>query len=184
MENKRIVPVWLSVLMAILCAGALAVNIYSICTADSFIINYVIFAFSALCSLFYCIHGFSKKPQLFYRICIASFGLAEIAAALSTLIALFLADRLDKLNAVSMISYLLAAILLFSLGFGKDLGKKASKVCGYIVLALTAVNAAIITASFGFGVMSGIGFGGLVLSVITLIMVYAKYKDKDARGTI
>ena len=162
--------------------GIIRPNLYTICMELCGIT-------SAICGLVYFVKGASKKVALLYKISFFAFLLLNVE---NILYMITICARSGAENSQSVAGYIFSTTLLlvvFScvllLAFAPNLGKKRS-----IVLATISIIAVIAPVILGL-VVKGISNGFLVnmllkieLIVMLHMMVYAKYEDKDARGTI
>lgn len=180
MKEKKIVPIWVSAILAILLIAGIGLNIYYTITTYNAIeeIPTRLFDFLAcFYALTYCFKGYSKNVASTYKI-------FSITYCISCMLPIFLVAKTYQAGIASAIVLALHLIVFACtsiFAFAKDLGKKKSYTLAAIVLACTLINS-------GFGIAASTPFilgmcGKVILSIVFLIMVYAKYQDKTARGT-
>ncbi len=174
MEKKRVVPIWLSVVLLILCAVSVVLNIVGMTKQYGIMFNigYIAEIITLLFVSFYCLSGYKKKSAGMFK---GSLVFRLISVALGLCIAIQFKQIFTII--VSIIVLACLTMLLFI----KDLGKRKSMVLtGLMIVATVASLVYFCAAAEGF---IGAHITSILLSVIFFIMVYAKYKDKEARGT-
>ncbi len=182
MEKKRVVPIWLSVVLLVLLVAGIAFDIFALLKyteLESWNTPVrIIDCIACGIALAYCLKGYSKNAAGFFKaFCIAYcvsrvfpiFAIAESYRAGNFVYPLILLMHLITFAAMSI--FVVA----------KELGKKKSCVLAGIIFACTLVNLLPILGT-PFYFMIGI-ITNLILTIVFLIMVYAKYQDKAARGT-
>ena len=157
-------------------------NVYIVCMELLGIIT-------AICGLIYFLKGASKKVALLYKISFFTFLLMIAGNILYTVT---ISARIGTIDTQSVAGYIFSITLLlvvFScillLTCAPNLGKKRS-----IILATISIIAVIAPTIIGLTVIGT--FNGFLVNMVLKIelivmlhmMVYAKYDDKDARGTI
>ena len=162
--------------------GIIRPDVYIICNEFYGIV-------AAVCGLAYFFKGASKKAALLYKISFLAFLLLIVG---NILYLITISARMGTEDSQSVAGYIFSTTLLlvvFScillLAFAPNLGKKRS-----IALATISIFAVIAPTILGL-VVKGISNGFVVnmllkieLIVMLHMMVYAKYVDKDARGTV
>ena len=141
----------------------------------------VAFALIALImGAFYFAHGYQKNAAIFMK----AFTILYTLSLLITLVVMVDTDTISKLYVTLIaISFGMMCVLVI----GRDLGKKKSYILSIIVFALMFISfivATIVGAGTATGRAALVLCGGpVLLSLMLLMMMGAKYADKDARGT-
>ena len=176
-----------SIIMCILMvftAGALPDSDTKIPTY-SFALTCLAFALAMICGFIYANKDYSKPAHRYYKAMMCFYAFS----AFIPIIAVFSVFSFNPVLLISITKF----VLLLILGFGKDLGKKNTWIIFYIVLvlellfspALDAISAASSTAvpiSVGYSIPATLS--RLVIVGMFGLCVEAKYRDKDARGTV
>ena len=155
------------------------INIYN------FALTSLIFSLAMICGFIYANKGYSKEAHNYYKAMMCFY-------ALSVFIPTIVVFRVFSFNLIALVA-IIQFVLLLILGFGKDLGKKNTWIIFYIVLALEllfspaleAIGSASSTAapiSVGYAIPATLA--RLVITGILGLCIEAKYRDKDARGTV
>ena len=135
-------------------------------------------AFATVAALTYVFTEYRKKSAPFYRAFLLLFAAAEVAVVVRH--ALEAEPRL-----IPVVLFSIAATLLVTLTFAKDIGKSCSFVFCFAIFAANV-------AELLFGILEPIEGGdvilsiilavsGIVLSLLLAIMIFAKYVDKAIR---
>jgi len=177
MEKKKVVPVWVSVVLLVLLVFGIVVNFITM--ADSWNIPLrIIDTIACILALFYCMKGYSKNAAVY-------FNAFCIAYCISLMIPIFLVAGMYEAGsfiptvalALRLVTFACAGIFVVA----SDLGKKKSYILAGIMLACSLI---LIVFAKGMGTNVYLGMiGKNALAIVFSIMVYAKYKDKEARGT-
>lgn len=164
---------------ALTCIVLLGENFFS--DEHGFMYNLeVVFDIIASCAaMAYLVLGYSKDVKNFYKGCMA---LITANALVITII-----NTNEKASVLSIVMCALAFAILVFLTFGKDLGKNKSYIASICLLAIRALGLIICL----IGDKSAVGYkdnvlfllGQLSIAVLVLLIIYAKYVDKAARGT-
>lgn len=183
MEKKKVVPVWVSVILIILSIGTIAYLVWYTASCVYFglaIVTNALLCLALIDAMSYCLKGYQKKDAVFFNLFPI---LLMIATGLNTFNMFFHAVYVGTIvsDTISIALILITFGALSVLSFAKDLGKKRSYCFASIVIAATALNT--VTQYFIAPEAIICAFGAVVASVIFFIMVYAKYQDKTARGT-
>lgn len=193
MKNKKFVATF-NLLLVIVCLCAQA---YALFNSDDTleIIAAVVNVLALLYAMLYAFGEYKKSSAINYKIFFILFSLAEVVSIGKFLVqGSSLGDKFEALKVtmplIGVITEILCVIIpafclvgIALIATNKNLGKELSK---NIALTILCSYTACFVLSFivADGLFSIILFGKAVLSCITYIMVYEKYVDKDARGTI
>ena len=185
------------VLLAVMAIVAIIVWISMIFTAKNFTdfdtkingynfaLTSLVFALAMICGFIYANKGYSKEAHNYYKAMVCFYAFADFIP----IITIF---RVSGFNFVTLIG-IIKFILLLVLGFGKDLGKKNTWIIFYVVLALellfspaleviNPISSTAVPVSSGFAIPTTLA--RLVITGILGLCIEAKYRDKDARGTV
>lgn len=162
---------------------ATILQIYQLCimdykSASGILYFYDIITIIALVSgLFYAFYGYKKEASKYYKVFMALTFITFLCSAISNLPYSYLMI----LTCISFVRLIPIALLAFK----KDFGKKNSIICAYTTFALTL--AIVLIGVFVFVTplkyLITLILNNVLLSVIVIIFVEAKYADKEARGT-
>ena len=147
----------------------------------SFALTYLVFALAMICGFIYANKGYSKEAHNYYKAMMCFY-------ALSALIMIITAIRTSGFGLGELVA-IIKIVLLLILGFGKDLGKKNTWIIFYIVLAIELLfspTIQLINQLSGEALLARIpsAIARLVIAGILGLCIEAKYRDKDARGTV
>ena len=144
-------------------------------TVYSFSLTYLAFALAMICGFIYANKGYSKPAHNYYKAMMCFYALA----ALIMIITKIRASGFGLVELLTIIKF----VLLLILGFGKDLGKKNTWIIFYIVLAIELLSVPVMLL---INQLSSIpsAIARLVITGILGLCIEAKYRDKDARGTV
>ena len=182
------------VLLAIMAVAAIIMWISMLLTAKAipdndakinvynFSLTYLAFALAMICGFIYANKGYSKEAHNYYKAMMCFYAFS----ALNPILISITSSSFGPAEFVAGIKF----VLLLILGFGKDLGKKKTWIIFYIVLVIELLFFALLTANGS--IVPGETLpahipAALVRLVITGILglcIEAKYRDKDARGTV
>ncbi len=175
MEKKRVVPVWVSVILLVLCAAVTVQSIIGLFTNELggiFIVYYAMDIITVVLAAFYCLSGYQKPSAKYFKAVSISFLIVSA-------IALGLAFKNSQLFDFIFMMIIFGCLSVFSVA--KDLGKRRSLFMAGLMILCFLISSVIFAVTWS-SVLSPISTN-LLLSVIFFIMVIAKYKDKEARGT-
>jgi len=185
MEKKRIVPVWLSVILLLLSVASMVFYAYDVFRWFSYggfssvTIMYIAAFIDALLVLIYFLMGYKKSAAgIFKAYCIVliiglMMSLYIIALTLNY-------ENSSLMNTISFFNIMIQIGICFVLTFATDLGKKKSlSMCGILLLLKTMHVLMMIPYGKNMLISSACG---LVIYVIAYIMFYCKYADKESRG--
>lgn len=180
MDEKRVMPVWVSAVFIVLILAAIIVNIFLMPQESEMGIEYVLLKIAdcaaCLAALLYCAAGFRKESSRFFLL----FGILYL---ISVMMQLFpRAMELDR----TFSSILLYASGLCAFGVmcvftvAKNLGRKKSLILALILFVCSVLDVFLV-ADYALMVKSGVP-GKVILSLLFLVMNIGKYRDKVARG--
>jgi len=143
---------------------------------DSNILQYVFNLLAILFAFAYCFVGYKKNGNLYYRLFCGFLALKEMMAI--TYIGLY-----ENVPAFTFIIFLICYGSYLVMAVAKDLGKEVSLILALVNTVLSAI--AFVFVAINAQYISVITYNStrLVLTLVLLIMVYAKYTDKKIRGT-
>ena len=163
------------VIFLLLPAGGMAA--FGNFNAYAFALLYLVFALAMTCGFIYANKGYSKQANGYYKAMMCLYALT----AVFSIIAGFRHSGFGLATIVAIIKF----ILLLILGLGKDLGKKNTWIIFYIYLVLELVFApALQLADPISSTIIPATLARLVITGIIGLCIEAKYRDKDARGTV
>lgn len=176
MKEKNIIPGWLSLVLLAVGVGTVAYNLMGMTTNPGVIgfFNYLFYSIASVSFVVYCVYGYQKKVAETYTITAVTFAFAQLVAII---------------NAANSKDYISLALLAISfaclcvLAIGKDLGKENSLFIVFSVAALSVANLIYQAVTVGLGVGSGDLVTGVIISLVFILMVFAKYSDKASRGS-
>jgi len=183
MEKKKVVPVWLRVILIALCAAGLVFII-----RDHVRVLSYGFSLFSVCGIFavlqvflaiqYCIKGFGKRAHLLFK-------LFCLLATINQVIYLYTMASVGISSELSTVAFFAEIIHLgawCTITFATDLGKKKSTIVCAILLAYALLSIILLWVQYGLSAAAD-GLALLLSNAIFGIMVYGKYQDKEARGT-
>jgi len=186
MENKRVVPVWVSLIFTVLCIGSIGVNLYYIEAAAA--LSLVLVLAEVFCSiafvfaLTYCWMEYKKNVALFFSLFCWLYALSFAFSIFARIQVAYVLDG-TTLSAPNL-SFALA-IIPFGLSCvfteAKDLGKRKSLCMSAIILLCAIVD--FVMGLNGETATIMIFATKLALALSFFIMVCAKYRDKASRGS-
>ncbi|GEM_PF-1655418 len=183
MGNKRVVPVWVSVLLLAMTVLSMAFYAYLLFSGSgsSFGAVSTSVVLALLCDVFallYCLTGYKKNSAFFFKLFVLSLYVA-IAHNVYNRATLITADSVPD---VKLISSLIGFAMFSVFFFAKDVGKKRSLIFALVALASRLVYSYVSISKIDF--LSVLyTMGSCVYYIVFVLMIYAKYKDKEARGT-
>ena len=174
MEKKRIVPLWVSIIYTILCAGAILyhVNLYSKMDAISVATGATVLCECMAFALALC-YGYLSYGK------VAAGFLTAFCAFYAASTAFVIFDYAAELAFIPLMLLLLRFGILWVFMLAKNLGKVKS-----LALVIVMVLGEILQF-FLVDPANQLVYGGfkIILTLVLLFMVIAKYRDKAARGT-
>ena len=149
--------------------------------AYNFALTCLLFALAMIFGFLYANKGYSKEAHNYYKAMMCFYALASLVPIIT-------AFRVSGFNLVALIA-IIKFVLLLVLGFGKDLGKKNTWIIFYIYLVLELLffpSMQVINPAPSTALPAHIPaiLSRLVIAGILGLCVEAKYRDKDARGTV
>ena len=151
----------------------------------NFALTWLLFALTIICGFIYANKGYSKQAHKYYKAMMCFYAFATLIPIVTTF-------RISGFDLVTL-TVIIKFILLLILGFGKDLGKKNTWIIFYIVLVLELLYVPMLSvtgvtpdAPSGTALPVPIleALSRLVIIGILGLCIEAKYRDKDARGTV
>ena len=181
MEKKESTNVLIFCLISVPAILAILADAYLITRLGRDITGIVTASFSAfatVAALTYVFTEYRKKSAPFYRAFLLLFAAAETSMVVWHALA-------PKPQMIPLVLFAIAATLLVTLTFAKDIGKSCSFVFCFAIFAANV-------AELLFGILEPIEGGdvllsiilavsGIVLSLLLAIMIFAKYVDKAIR---
>jgi len=173
-QSKKIVPRWAGVFLLVLGVAALALNILDLTKkfGPIFNVSYCMEIISILLMGFYCITGYKKSSARYFK------GVL-FARIISAALGLYIVSMYSQIFAV--ICSVVSLMCLLTLAFVKDLGKGFSMCLSILIIVASSTNFAYYTGLTGS--VNACHATAVLLSVILLLMILAKYADKAARGS-
>jgi len=180
-NNKKTVPILLSVLLLFVSCAEIIINIIHFIQSFSESMVYHIFAVlmivRGVAAVLYCIMNYTKASAPFFK------GYCYASAICTMFYAMTIATYFDE-NSIPLILLMAAALISFglisALAVGKDLGKAKSFVFAGLLVVSTILDLLLQFVIDG-NVLSSVG--RLVGWIVLLIMIYSKYLDKSNRGS-
>lgn len=177
MENREAIPKWLNYVLIIILTAIIINNAVTIVSSDDPFgvnLNYVAFLNIIACTpaMYYCLSNHDKNASKAYIIFCVIYAITELLKLL-----------LRTKAGVSIV--LLPPTIVFAslvvLCLAKDLGKKKSYILAGIVVVMSAIDLVYVLVNYSESTMYM--FQNLILSGCLFMMVYAKYKNKELRGS-
>ena len=151
----------------------------------NFALTWLLFALTMICGFIYANKGYSKEAHNYYKAMMCFYAFATLIPIVTT----FRISGFDLVTVTVIIKF----ILLLILGFGKDLGKKKTRIIFYIVLVLELLYTPLLAAAGAApDVPSGTALPVPILEALARLVIVgiiglcieAKYRDKEARGRV
>ncbi len=191
MEKKRIV---LGVVMVVLCLGCIIGNINVLIQSYEFDMPKILAAVAILACVsaaYYALRGFKKYTAPAYTVFMFICSVFNMLCIIGTAIRIGGTEH-EIITAFIVVMNTVLFSCFQLLAIPKDFGKARSFGAAYVILGIVAAQ--LIWAIIGAVSGSGFGFANnlaifvrmgtkIVMVVVTLIMVYAKYSDKEERGS-
>ena len=187
-ENKTVqisLPYAATSLLLILVS--FAVSAYTIVVPESLIgvIASVMMFVALFAALFYILRGCKKDAAKYFKTFVATFTIAEAVNIISLCVATSTVFSVKVLALIFLFDVVLLGLLVYVL-VKKDLGVKKTTAMGVLIMIFSAIDfvkGIIISKSTATPNEALIGFATFSLGLTMMFMIYAKYKDKSARGT-
>ncbi len=181
MEEKKIIPMKLSIVMAFLCLAVAFYAAWGIYDCGSFLAG-VTYGIIGLCAFFgcvYCFRGCSKEASIWYKF----FGVALVALGFAVNFTGFAYPKDILSGNILIASHILWFGAITALVLGMDLGKVKTYLLCAVILASSIVD--IILSSVPEAKVGDpfVFVAQIVVVVIYCIMSVAKYVDKASRNT-
>lgn len=178
MEERKDIPIWIGVVGLLLVVASLFFDCTELkaCIQQGITVlgslDYVVTMFTLMFAALYFMLGYKKNSAIYYKMFVWSY-----AVGMGVLVLLMEGKPL-----VFIISSLINYGILFVLAVGKDLGKVRSYILCILGLLLETLSVILFIRIFGTQYISCMS-SKVLLSILLLVMIYAKYADKDSRGT-
>jgi len=182
MESKKVVPMWASIVLIVLCGVAFVLNIRSFVTGQTSglgTITNIIELLSVFLAVCYCFAGYEKASAFLFKAVIFA-RIISIALAIVSMV-LYGTSFAPAVVLLLLLGELISFGFLFVFGFALDIGKKRSVTMAVIALAVNVLLAIIFITAGGINSL-GMALANVLFFVIFLIMMFAKYRDKASRG--
>ena len=135
------------------------------------------FALAMIFGFIYANKGYSKQAHGYYKAMMCFY-------AFTAAIQFIASFRESSFSLVALIA-IIKFVLLLILGFGKDLGKKNTWIIFYIVFVLELLFAPVLQfVDPSMTIALPAALSRLVIAGVLGLCIEAKYRDKDARGTV
>jgi len=172
MEKKKSVPVWVSVVLTVICLVILGCNIAMLVQGTPVGLLQIASIISCVSALIYCFGGYKKKSAVFSQVYLIGLLILSVAGVYSAITGAGYPGSLI----INLILCVIAVILILVADLGR---KKTFLLC--IGAFLCGVASCISLATSGS--LTLVAAANTILQTVLLnIMMIAKYKDKEARG--
>jgi len=174
--KNNVIPKWLSALNIILLIAGAVLDVYLTVTVlkgqKTAMASSIALACACCFGLLYAVYGYQKDVATYAKWFYGVFAIAEASKFY----------MLKEANDVILLPTIIAFACLSVFAIAKDLGKEKSKS-----LCLTTLVCAIASPVY-YLVMGNQDFAlvtvtEVILAFVLTIMIFAKYKDKEARGS-
>lgn len=173
MENKRVVSIWISAILF-----ALSESADILCLVDIFeremtgfsILSMIFFIAAIAFSVIYCLKNYQKKAAANYKM---AFVLYLIANAICVYV------NFTEQFYLGVACSAIVVVGLSILAFVKDFGKVRTFVVAFAILFFSVIE--FVAKLLRFGYDNSLFITAILSALIMLIIVYTKYKDKEAR---
>jgi len=177
MEKKTAVPKWVNYVLVIILTAIIVNNVITIISSEDPFgvnLNYIAFLNIIACTpaIYYCLSNHEKTAGKAYIVFCAVYAVTE-------LLKLFLRGQSGISIVVITPALVFASLVVLCLA--KDLGKKKSYILALLVVALSVVDLIYVIVNSYDAIMYM--SQNIILSICLFMMVYAKYKDKELRGS-
>ncbi len=166
-----------NLLCIVFCLVAAALSMFVENPGKAFTLDAVFIILAMLAAAYYMLGGYSKNAAKYYKV-FAAF------AALSGLVTL-ISSCVSGIGALFVIIDAIVFAIILYMTFSLNQGKKRSYVFCGIAVALRVIGlVAFLIVGNATGVVVTRYVSYIILACLLGIMTFAKYVDKDARGTI
>jgi len=173
--NKNVIPKWLSALNVILLIAGAALDVYLTVTVlkgqQTAMASSIALACACCFGLLYAVYGYQKDVATYATWFYGVFAIAEASK-------FYLIKEYDGILLPTIIAFACLSVLAIAKNLGKE---KSRSLC--ILILVAAICSAGYYLIMGQPVYALIGTTEIILSFVLLIMMIAKYKDKEARGS-
>ena len=180
-DKRKLSPVliWISGILTVASAALLIRLLIKENVSFVHVVEIVSDIVASAVAFFYICRGYTKEYAEEYKTCM-------LIAAINALAVAVIATT-EKTSIISLVMCIIAFGDIVILAFGKDLGKKKSTIC---CIVLVLIRLAGFIASFipsdGGAILNPartLIIAQIALAILISLVTYAKYLDKDARGT-
>jgi len=173
MEEKKVVPMWLSAVVFVLAIASIVIDFIEITHSSQSILLPAIDIIVVMMTMFYCIASYTKSGSTFYKAFCVMFLISKIVVIPKAFI--------NHLPAIIIILMIAKCVLAAVLAFVPNLGYKLSYIFIGAIVVISIVDIFVDPNGYVSGIFGKIA--GILIPIIYGILVYAKYKDKKSRGT-
>ncbi len=184
MQKKKVVPIWVSVILIILIAASIVTSIIFVPQNASngeswaFILIKVFESLTFVFALIYCFMGYKKNTAVHFKL----FCGVYILYALTTIYGKIVYIIAGKSNIASVIPAIAICIMLWLIAFVENLGKVKSMSLAIAVVACEVINVLLSLNKIDTPYLITL-IAKVALAVVFTLMIYAKYLDKASRGS-
>lgn len=180
MENKRklnLIAVILNSIFTLACIIWLLTILIALNLNKYQIIEAVADLVASIIALMYLLEGYSKGVAKHYKISV-------LITALNALVVAILSTA-EEIKVIPVIMCSIAFVILLILGLFKNLGKKVSYICCWIVLTIRILGfiSILLTVDNFMDPSFSLIITQVALALTVLVVTYAKYVDKSSRNT-
>ena len=175
----------IGLILAALILIAIAMILYSLITVENSVGLSVIFSIikciAMIAGLYYSLKGFGKDNAKYFKTFFITLFAFDAIISVIDIYTMFTAGTAAAMICPVILN-LLTAVCVAIIAFGKDLGFKKS-----IILILAGLVFEIVVFVLSIAMATGLAniitcFGNMLIMVIAVMFVLAKYADKEARG--
>ena len=175
----------IGIIMAALILVAMAMILYSLITVEGSVGISIIFSLikciAMVAGLYYCLKGFGKDNAKYFKTFFIMLLAFDAIITILDIYTMITASAVAKMICPVILN-LLTAVCVAVIAFGKDLGLKKSLI--FILAGLVfEIVVFVLSITMATGLANIITcFGNMLIMVIAVMFVLAKYADKEARG--
>lgn len=179
MTDRKGVPRWLEIVLIVIILCGMAWTLYSIFTlqvpeefAAGMQVTHGFLLLTLFAALIYCIKGCGKASADWFMFFLIMFTVMKFVFAVAAR---------KATSALVPVTEVIPFGMLCVLAVAKDLGKNKSFILAVVVLLASLVQFMFLTLEGNS--LPASAFGSVILSVVLLVMLEAKYEDKATRGS-
>lgn len=181
MENNKKFS-YINVLILILSAFAIALRLSKFKQLNTLgKVDAIICVVGLLFGFAYTLSGFIKESAKLYKVFIVFYSINCLFSIYNYCSQALIRTSFIGVKPILLVGHIFVAILAIILAFIKDLGKQKSYKLSYSLLIISAIMFASTVIADSNNVE--IGLSNLVLALLEVVFIYAKYTDKQSRGT-